>query len=155
VVWCTQRQGLSITQIYDDIASSLGHRVLNRGEVGKCGPVEADPVHATLEIHDYIAVIASAHHEDVGVRPALEDVMPSAADFENRSTQYQNGVDMHLDWGASQFLTKQFFAPPARTPKRDDASYRLGGRGGFNGLHEFLPATGATMHTGRRKPQAL
>ena len=28
--------------------------------------------------------------------------------FENRSTQYQNGVDMHLDWGASQFLTKQF-----------------------------------------------
>jgi hypothetical protein len=28
--------------------------------------------------------------------------------FENRSTQYQNGVDMHFDWGASQFLTKQF-----------------------------------------------
>src|SRR5262249_42165154 len=27
--------------------------------------------------------------------------------FENRSTQYQNGVDMHFDWGASQFLTKQ------------------------------------------------
>jgi hypothetical protein len=27
--------------------------------------------------------------------------------FENESTQYQNGVDMHLDWGASQFLTKQ------------------------------------------------
>jgi hypothetical protein len=26
----------------------------------------------------------------------------------NKSTQYQNGVDMHLDWGASQFLTKQF-----------------------------------------------
>jgi hypothetical protein len=25
----------------------------------------------------------------------------------NQSTQYQNGVDMHLDWGASQFLTKQ------------------------------------------------
>jgi len=23
------------------------------------------------------------------------------------STQYQNGVDMHLDWGASQFLTKE------------------------------------------------
>ena len=23
------------------------------------------------------------------------------------STQYQNGVDMHLDWAASQFLTKQ------------------------------------------------
>ena len=28
--------------------------------------------------------------------------------FENRSTQYQNGVDMHFDWAASQFLTKQF-----------------------------------------------
>jgi hypothetical protein len=27
--------------------------------------------------------------------------------FENQSTQYQNGVDMHLDWGASQFLTQQ------------------------------------------------
>ena len=28
--------------------------------------------------------------------------------FENQSTQYQNGVDMHLDWLVSQFLTKQF-----------------------------------------------
>jgi hypothetical protein len=28
--------------------------------------------------------------------------------FENRATHYQNGVDMHFDWGASQFLTKQF-----------------------------------------------
>jgi hypothetical protein len=27
--------------------------------------------------------------------------------FENQSTQYQNGVDLHLDWGASQFLTKE------------------------------------------------
>jgi hypothetical protein len=27
--------------------------------------------------------------------------------FENMATQYQSGVDMHLDWGASQFLTKQ------------------------------------------------
>jgi hypothetical protein len=25
----------------------------------------------------------------------------------NRSTNYQNGVDFHLDWGASQFLSKQ------------------------------------------------
>ena len=30
--------------------------------------------------------------------------------FTNQSTQYQNGVDMHFDWGASQFLTKQFLA---------------------------------------------
>jgi hypothetical protein len=27
--------------------------------------------------------------------------------FINTSTQYQSGVDMHFDWGASQFLTKQ------------------------------------------------
>jgi len=27
--------------------------------------------------------------------------------FINPSTQYQNGIDVHLDWGASQFLTKQ------------------------------------------------
>jgi hypothetical protein len=27
--------------------------------------------------------------------------------FVNPSTQYQNGVDMHLDWGVSQFPTKQ------------------------------------------------
>ncbi len=27
--------------------------------------------------------------------------------FENVHTQYQNGVDMHLDWGASKFLTQQ------------------------------------------------
>jgi hypothetical protein len=28
--------------------------------------------------------------------------------FENVHTQYQNGIDMHLDVGASQFLSKQF-----------------------------------------------
>jgi hypothetical protein len=27
--------------------------------------------------------------------------------FENTETQYKNGVDFHLDWGASQFLSKQ------------------------------------------------
>jgi hypothetical protein len=27
--------------------------------------------------------------------------------FKNTDTQYQNGVDMHFDWGASQFLSKQ------------------------------------------------
>jgi len=27
----------------------------------------------------------------------------------NQSTDYQNGIDWHLDWGASQFLSKQFF----------------------------------------------
>lgn len=29
--------------------------------------------------------------------------------FINPSTNYQNGVDWHLDWGASQFLSKQVF----------------------------------------------
>jgi hypothetical protein len=29
--------------------------------------------------------------------------------FINNATQYQSGVDFHLDWGASQFLSKQFF----------------------------------------------
>jgi hypothetical protein len=28
--------------------------------------------------------------------------------FENPDTDYRNGVDWHLDWGASQFVTKQF-----------------------------------------------
>jgi hypothetical protein len=27
--------------------------------------------------------------------------------FANTQTDYQNGIDMHLDWGASQFLSKQ------------------------------------------------
>ena len=27
--------------------------------------------------------------------------------FENEHTQYQNGVDMHLDWATSKFVTKQ------------------------------------------------
>jgi hypothetical protein len=30
----------------------------------------------------------------------------------NTSTQYRNGVDMHLDWAASQFLSKQTFVGP-------------------------------------------
>jgi hypothetical protein len=29
--------------------------------------------------------------------------------FKNQDTQYQNGVDFHFDWGASQFLSKQVF----------------------------------------------
>jgi hypothetical protein len=28
--------------------------------------------------------------------------------FENEHTNYQNGINMHLDWAASQFLTKQW-----------------------------------------------
>jgi hypothetical protein len=40
--------------------------------------------------------------------------------FENQSTQYQNGVDMHLDWGASQFLTKQFLVGLVGLPLQRD-----------------------------------
>lgn len=29
--------------------------------------------------------------------------------FKNTDTDYRNGVDWHLDWGASQFLSKTFF----------------------------------------------
>jgi hypothetical protein len=29
--------------------------------------------------------------------------------FENQHTQYRNGIDFHLDWGVSQFLSKQVF----------------------------------------------
>jgi hypothetical protein len=37
----------------------------------------------------------------------LSGVLGFTANFVNPATQYQNGVDMHFDWGASQFLTKQ------------------------------------------------
>ncbi|MBR0828277.1 transporter [Bradyrhizobium manausense] len=29
--------------------------------------------------------------------------------FQNQQTQYQNGIDFHFDWGASQYLSKQLF----------------------------------------------
>src|SRR5262249_27584370 len=29
--------------------------------------------------------------------------------FKDQDTQYQNGIDFHVDWGASQFLSKQLF----------------------------------------------
>ena len=35
-------------------------------------------------------------------------VLGFTANMINPATQYQNGVDMHFDWGASQFLSKQF-----------------------------------------------
>jgi hypothetical protein len=38
----------------------------------------------------------------------FSSVLGFTYNFTNQSTQYQNGVDMHFDWAASQFLTKQF-----------------------------------------------
>jgi hypothetical protein len=29
--------------------------------------------------------------------------------YKNPGTQYRSGIDLHFDWGASRFLTKQFF----------------------------------------------
>jgi hypothetical protein len=40
-------------------------------------------------------------------------VLGFTANLENYSTNYTNGVDMHLDWGASQFLSKQDMVGPA------------------------------------------
>jgi hypothetical protein len=40
----------------------------------------------------------------------LSVVTGLTANFVNPSNNYQNGVDWHLDWGASQFLSKQVFA---------------------------------------------
>jgi hypothetical protein len=38
----------------------------------------------------------------------LSGVLGFTYNFKNPATDYQNGVDMHFDWGASQFLTKQW-----------------------------------------------
>jgi hypothetical protein len=38
----------------------------------------------------------------------MSGVLGFTYNYENPSTQYQNGVDMHFDWGASHFLTKQW-----------------------------------------------
>lgn len=35
-------------------------------------------------------------------------VLGFTGNFQNQSTGYTSGIDSHLDWGASQFLTKQF-----------------------------------------------
>jgi hypothetical protein len=37
----------------------------------------------------------------------LSGVLGFTYNTKNTATQYQNGVDMHFDWGASQFLTKE------------------------------------------------
>jgi hypothetical protein len=37
----------------------------------------------------------------------LSGVLGFTYNLINPSTQYQNGIDMHFDWGASQFLTQQ------------------------------------------------
>ncbi len=47
------------------------------------------------------------------LNPATGHEFSAVAGFtynlKNQTTQYQSGVDFHLDWGVSQFLSKQFF----------------------------------------------
>jgi hypothetical protein len=38
----------------------------------------------------------------------LSGVLGFTSNMTNHSTQYRNGTDIHFDWAASQFLTKQF-----------------------------------------------
>ena len=40
--------------------------------------------------------------------------------FENKDTDYQNGIDWNLDWGASQFLSKQLHVGLVRDILYDD-----------------------------------
>ncbi|WP_024575736.1 transporter [Afipia sp. OHSU_I-C4] len=40
----------------------------------------------------------------------LSGVLGMTYNFKNTDTQYQNGVDLHFDWGASHFFSKQFHA---------------------------------------------
>ena len=56
-----------------------------------------------LEVYTYLN--PQTGHEFSGV-------LGFTYNFTNQSTQYQNGVHMHFDWGASQFLTKQFQVSP-------------------------------------------
>src|SRR5213083_52717 len=37
----------------------------------------------------------------------ISGVLGLTYNFKNTATQYQNGVDLHFDWGASQFRSKQ------------------------------------------------
>jgi hypothetical protein len=38
----------------------------------------------------------------------MSAVLGFTYNFENQDTNYKNGIDMHLDWGISQFLTKEW-----------------------------------------------
>jgi hypothetical protein len=42
-----------------------------------------------------------------GTCRAARGVLGITYNFPNNSTQYQSGVDLHFDWGASQFLSKE------------------------------------------------
>jgi hypothetical protein len=63
---------------------------------------------ANLGIGHWAADVGGGYtYFDPATGHELSGVLGFTYNFINPSTQYQNGVDMHFDWGASQFLTKQ------------------------------------------------
>jgi Putative MetA-pathway of phenol degradation len=65
--------------------------------------VEANASQVELDIGDLRRAQWRIGHE-------FSAVLGFTFNSKNPDTQYKNGVDMHLDWGASQFLSKQLLA---------------------------------------------
>src|SRR5262249_25236852 len=112
--------------------------------------------HPGLERLDELG--AAARHDFSGRRRNGVDRAPPGP-YQRRAEQRDDGdADRTADRRRRRFhdfkrrrQERQLFAAPrARAPKRDDAPRRLDGRGGFRRLHGFLPASDATMHSGRR-----
>ena len=79
--------------------------VLNNYTVGEYDPKSI----ANLGIGHYAVDVGGAYtYFDQKAGHEFSATLGFTYNFENEHTQYQNGVDMHIDWGASQFLTKQF-----------------------------------------------
>jgi hypothetical protein len=57
--------------------------------------------------HNAVDAGAGYTYFDAHTGGEFSAVLGFTYNFENVHTQYQNGVDMHLDWGASQFVGKQ------------------------------------------------
>ena len=57
--------------------------------------------------HNAIDVGGAYTYFDPKVGHEFSATLGFTYNFENEHTQYQNGIDMRLDWGASQFLSKQ------------------------------------------------
>jgi hypothetical protein len=49
-------------------------------------------------------------YSDAATGNELSGIAGFTYNFANPDTHYRSGVDFHFDWGASHFLTKQFFA---------------------------------------------
>ena len=62
--------------------------------------------------HGTVDVGAGYTYFDQPAGHEFSAVLGFTANLENTSTNYTNGVDMHLDWAASQWLSKQTFVGP-------------------------------------------